>query len=217
MRTATQISYAPSFPVLLVFLSQDRNYTPSLELVQLATTDGRIFLVDCRALEALKRGAVSELLTAVVKRPLVLHAADSDLRLLYLWTNTLPIRWFDTQLVAKLAGIGPLDRNLMGYADLVHAITNCTLDKSQTLSDWRIRPFAPKQLDYAGMRYLLSHRRSECRIQDVFMDRSRTNVLKHNRSHHRCVLCVMCLCAYVCTSLATQPMTCDTSLKCKTP
>lgn len=52
-------------------------YSPSLEVVQLATTDGsshEIRVVDCRSLEQLQKGSVSELLSQVIERPLVLHA-----------------------------------------------------------------------------------------------------------------------------------------------
>lgn len=110
------------------------NYQPSLELVQLATSQGTIYVVDCRAIEMLRRGALVELLRAVVSRPLVFHAADEDLRLLYAWSAQAPVSIFDTQLAAKCAGIGPLDGGVIGYGALVKSIVGVELDKSQTLS-----------------------------------------------------------------------------------
>jgi hypothetical protein len=77
------------------------NYTPSLELVQIATSDSTIHVVDCRAIETLQRGSLVELLTAVVSRPVVLHAADEDLRLMYLWTKKIPTCIFDTQVTIQ--------------------------------------------------------------------------------------------------------------------
>ena len=75
------------------------NYSPSLELVQLATTDNSIHVVDCRVLEELRRGAVTDLLNAVISKPMILHAADADLQLVYHWTQQLPANGvFDTQV-----------------------------------------------------------------------------------------------------------------------
>jgi hypothetical protein len=85
------------------------NYSPSLELVQLATTDHTIHVVDCRILEELQRGAVTDLLNAVISKPVVLHAADADLQLVYHWTQQLPANGiFDTQVLLDSITMLPL-------------------------------------------------------------------------------------------------------------
>lgn len=71
---------------------------PLTTVVQLATTDGVIHVVDCRTLEQQRRGSITELLSDVVQKSVILHSADADLKLVYLWTQSVPVSVFDTQV-----------------------------------------------------------------------------------------------------------------------
>ena len=48
----------------------------------------------------------------------------------------MPVRVFDTQVAAGMAGIG----STMALDRLVEHIVGVTLAKAETLSDWRVRP-----------------------------------------------------------------------------
>lgn len=103
------------------------NYSPSLELVQLATTDHTIHVVDCRVLEELQRGAVTDLLNAVISKPVVLHAADADLQLVYHWTQQLPANGiFDTQVLLERCRC-PVWRILLNRIRLSNALNRFAL------------------------------------------------------------------------------------------
>ncbi len=66
--------------------------------------------------------------------------------------GAVPAPVFDTQLAATVLGYG----EQMGYAALVKALLGVDLDKSQTRTDWSLRPLSPEQLSYAAddVRYL---------------------------------------------------------------
>ncbi|MEM7612839.1 MAG: HRDC domain-containing protein, partial [Pseudomonadota bacterium] len=75
-----------------------------------------------------------------------------DLEVLYITTNRLPNRVFDTQIAAGLTGMPPQ----VGYATLVERVCEVKLDKAHTRTDWSRRPLARAVLDYAAddVRYL---------------------------------------------------------------
>jgi ribonuclease D len=82
----------------------------------------------------------------------VFHSADQDLEIFFHLRDELPAPVFDTQLAAALLGHG----EQIGYANLVKALLNHNLDKSQTRTDWSKRPLSGRQIDYAldDVRYL---------------------------------------------------------------
>ncbi len=128
---------------------REKTYFPQLCLIQMATTD-HIACIDPLAFEDL--GPLKTLLhdPAVLK---VFHAASQDLEVLYLETGQVPSPVFDTQVAASLLGHG----EQVGYANLVQAVLQHELDKTQSRTDWSRRPLTAEQLQYArdDVRYLV--------------------------------------------------------------
>ena len=128
---------------------REKTYFPQLCLIQIATTD-HIACIDPLALEDL--GPLKPLLhdPAVLK---VFHAASQDLEVLCLETGGVPSPVFDTQVAASLLGHG----EQVGYANLVQAVLQHELDKTQSRTDWSRRPLTAEQLSYArdDVRYLV--------------------------------------------------------------
>jgi len=88
---------------------------------------------------------LSALLNVLAEKPLILHGADYDLRMLrasfgFRPNNTV----FDTMLAAQLLGYEGL-----GLAALVQRFMGVTLSKTGQRSDWSQRPLRRVQLDYA--------------------------------------------------------------------
>ena len=126
---------------------REKTYFPQLCLVQAATLDQIACIdplkVDVRLLEPLLRDP------AVTK---VFHAASQDLELFYREFGQVPAPVFDTQIAASMLGYG----EQVGYANLVKAMLDRELDKSQTRTDWSRRPLDERQVQYAAddVRYL---------------------------------------------------------------
>ena len=122
------------------------NYAEKVCLIQLTVGDWH-FVVD----------PLSELdLTAFVEvladKPLILHGADYDLRLLRAWKGFRPRgEVFDTMIAAQLLGIEQI-----GLASLVEQLLDVALLKDSQKSDWSRRPLSETQLRYAvnDTRYL---------------------------------------------------------------
>jgi ribonuclease D len=117
-------------------------------VVQLALPgEDEITIVD-----ALKLPDLQELAAALASVTIVGHALGSDLKIFADRYEQLPATAFDTQLAAAFCGYGPS----ISLADLVRDITNVRLRKSQTVSDWSLRPFSLQQLEYLvdDVRYL---------------------------------------------------------------
>ena len=126
---------------------REKTYFPQLCLVQAATLDQIACIdplkVDVRLLEPLLRDP------AVTK---VFHAASQDLELFHHELGHVPAPVFDTQIAASMLGYG----EQVGYANLVKAMLDRELDKSQTRTDWSRRPLDERQIQYAAddVRYL---------------------------------------------------------------
>jgi ribonuclease D len=82
------------------------------------------------------------------------HALHSDLKIFSEGFGLLPAAAFDTQLAAAFCGYGIS----ISLADLVHDLVGVRLRKSQTVSDWSVRPFSAQQIDYLvdDVRYLFT-------------------------------------------------------------
>lgn len=128
---------------------RDRQYTPVLEVVQIATDDV-LAIVDYRRLRNIS--PLLELLhtEAILK---VIHAGQQDVEIFYGFTQQVPKPLFDTQVAASVLGIGPQ----VGYANMVDQLLGVTLDQKQTLTNWSQRPLTGQQMSYAfdDVRYLL--------------------------------------------------------------
>ena len=136
---AEHLRAAPRVAIDTEFHAEHR-YRPELMLVQVATDDGEVWVIDARAVDL--RGLKGVLSTV----PLVVHGGGQDLALLYRATGAVPSAVFDTQRAGGLLGygfparLGALTQRAMGVA----------LDKAAGLSDWSIRPLSERQLRYAA-------------------------------------------------------------------
>lgn len=118
----------------------ERRYRPELLLVQLATEDGRCFLIDplavgLRPLAALVRG-----------RTWLVHGGAVDLHLLAAHTGEVPEDVLDTQRLAAFAGL----RYPARFEAVLEFLGQGPPPPSRTMSDWGQRPLHPSQLQYAA-------------------------------------------------------------------
>ena len=127
----------------------ERTYYARLGLVQIATADGRSFLVD--PLAAGDLAPLGELLAnaRIVK---ILHDAPQDLMILRRATGVAARNVFDTRLAAGFAGLA----STLSLGNLLAETLDVHLAKAHTRADWLARPLAPEELDYAAddVRYL---------------------------------------------------------------
>ena len=126
---------------------REQTYYARLCLIQLATPD-EIALVDPLAAD------ISPLLDALYAPGVckVLHSARQDLELFYDLRAAVPENIFDTQIAVAFLGYD----DQVGYATLVQKMCEVTLDKTQTRTNWALRPLSAEQLRYAAddVRYL---------------------------------------------------------------
>lgn len=88
---------------------------------------------------------LSDFLNALSEKPLILHGADYDLRMLQSSFGFRPKnRIFDTMIAAKLLGY-----EKFSLAALVNHFFNITLKKQGQKSNWSKRPLTESQLEYA--------------------------------------------------------------------
>ena len=128
---------------------RESTYFPQLCLVQIAIPDA-IWLID--PLTVPLAPLWHELNRT--SSPLVFHAAEQDLELIYLHSGALPQTLRDSQIAAAFLGFG----EQIGYANLVHRLLNVELDKSQSRTNWAQRPLTTEQQHYAAddVRFLRS-------------------------------------------------------------
>lgn len=119
---------------------REQTYYAKLCLIQLATPTF-VALVDPLKID------IAPLLDALYSPTVinVLHSARQDLELFFDIRAALPARVFDTQIAAALLGFD----EQIGYGNLVTAITGIELDKTQTRTNWAVRPLNAEQLRYA--------------------------------------------------------------------
>ena len=77
-------------------------------------------------------------------RPLILHGADYDLRLLFRTFRFIPQSVFDTMLAARLLGFHEL-----GYEALVARLVSVRLEKGPQTANWARRPLTDRMVTYA--------------------------------------------------------------------
>ena len=119
----------------------ERQYTPTLFLVQVHPAGGDIWLLD-----PLIEGLLESAADALVSLPWVLHGGSQDMKLLHREFGRLPDTILDTQIGAGLLSVDfPC-----GFGRLVHRFLGEQLQKSATLSDWSRRPLSDDQMKYAA-------------------------------------------------------------------
>eukprot|EP01147_Barroeca_monosierra_P006230 gene6230-7436_t len=120
-------------------------YSYNLQLIQLAS-DKFSACIDCQAISSSEIApALRKILDPAV---VIAHSCTIDLMLLrtiFADEKWLPYSMVDTQLASNLLRVG----NNIGLAPMLQHILGIKLDKSQSLSDWRLRPLRPRQLQYA--------------------------------------------------------------------
>jgi ribonuclease D len=122
------------------------NYFEKVCLIQLSL-DAEHFLVD--PLAGLE---LADFLEALAGKPLILHGADYDLRMLRAsFGFRARQEVFDTMIAAQLLGFEQI-----GLAALIERYFGVTIAKAGQKSDWSRRPLSEKQLHYAvnDTRYL---------------------------------------------------------------
>lgn len=135
-----QLRAAGSFAMDTEFV-RERNYTPRLGIVQVATPDFAA-IIDPGAignLDALQRLLVDPAVEKIV------HAGQGDFDIFYWRTGKPPQNVFDTQVAAAVLGYG----DKISFQKLVEALTGQRLAKTETMTDWTRRPLTPEQIDYA--------------------------------------------------------------------
>jgi ribonuclease D len=123
---------------------REKSYIPWLELVQLATSDGRIVMIDTRALDG-QLAPLGQLLDdkGVLK---LVHAIGQDAEILHTHLGIVLEPVFDTQIASAFIG----HALQTGYGKLVQSELGINLPKGDAMSDWSRRPFARQMLEYAA-------------------------------------------------------------------
>src|SRR5262249_14606722 len=85
-------------------------------------------------------------------RLVLLHAGKEELNFCIAQSGKLPTNVFDVQLAAGFVGLG----HPISYANLVQKLIGAGVGSLETRTDWRRRPLADKQIEYAlsDVRYL---------------------------------------------------------------
>ncbi|WP_246434678.1 ribonuclease D [Teredinibacter haidensis] len=122
---------------------RSQTYYPIAALLQV--NDGEAnYLIDPTVIQDCS--AFGEMLTDIniVK---ILHSCSEDLDVFQHLLGVIPVKLFDTQIAAALCGYG----FSVGYGNLVKAVLDKDLPKSETRSDWLQRPLSTAQIDYAAI------------------------------------------------------------------
>ncbi len=122
------------------FVSEDR-YRPELCLIQVAAS-GRHAIIDPLAIKDLK--PFWQLLCDE-ERQTIVHAGRQELIFFLDAMGRRPAGWFDTQIAAGLIGL----EYPASYGTLLQKLLGQSLGKGETRTDWRRRPLAPRQIEYA--------------------------------------------------------------------
>jgi ribonuclease D len=122
---------------------REKTYYPQLCLVQIATPCGAVACVDTITIDDLSP-LTALLVDARVRK--ILHAGSQDMEIFCSLCKRAPVNVFDTQIAAPLFGYP----EQMGYAALVEKRLGVSLSKSQSRTDWAVRPLSNRQLRYAA-------------------------------------------------------------------
>ncbi len=140
---ASAIAEAGQFAFDLEFVSDGR-FIPELAVVQLAWGDvesPQIALIDCAELVPTP---IFDLI-ASAEIATIAHAAKQDLGLLAARYEVRAQSLWDTQIAAAFVGLG----EQIGYAKLVAAELDISLDKGAQFTAWLNRPLSESQMRYA--------------------------------------------------------------------
>ena len=138
----------------------ERTYYPRLALIQIAFSEDEWYLIDASVPETLPPLGPLIADPAIVK---ILHDAAQDLAILRRATGESPKSVFDTRVAAGFAGLS----STTSLSGLLQELLEIELAKTETRTDWFIRPLSDDQLDYAAddVRYL-------ARARDILLSRA---------------------------------------------
>lgn len=119
-----------------------RTYYPTLCIVQLGYPDGHCELID--ALKIKDWSPLAELMSDSETLK-ILHDAQQDLNILYRVCGGRPKNIFDTQQSSGFIGLS----STISLAELQKTLLRIRLAKTETRSDWSIRPLSEAQIKYA--------------------------------------------------------------------
>lgn len=118
------------------------SYYPQLCLIQIATRDNSIYLIDTLAKIDLA------ILQPIFSNPLIckiMHAACNDIKILKHYVNATFNNIFDTQIAMAFLGYP----HQMSLQKVLETLNLFNLDKQEKMSDWRLRPLTKTQIAYA--------------------------------------------------------------------
>jgi ribonuclease D len=159
------------------------NYFEKVCLIQLSLA-GEHYLVD-----PLAGLDLAGFLQVLAEKPLILHGADYDLRMMRASLGFRPSREvFDTMIGAQLLGIEQI-----GLAALIERFFDIAIGKEGQKSDWSRRPLSEKQLRYAVNDTRFLERLAECLGEQLSVhgrtgwhaESCRAMVLSTGREHAR--------------------------------
>lgn len=120
---------------------REKTYYPKLCLLQMATDDETVIIDPFEVDDiAILRPLLED--EGVVK---VFHAGHQDIEIILYDIGCIPRPLFDTQVAAALLG----QVQQIGYASLVHQVCGVKLKKTDSFTDWSVRPLSDSQIDYA--------------------------------------------------------------------
>lgn len=122
----------------------ERSYEPSLELLQVATADCEIHLIDVHALDGRLDALADILLDDDILK--LVHAGSQDAAILRSHLGRPPTPLFDTQIAAAYVGM----QLQLGYGAIVRSLLKIDLAKDESFADWTRRPIKQSMLDYAA-------------------------------------------------------------------
>jgi ribonuclease D len=127
----------------------EETFVPELCLIQVATVQ-RVAVIDPFAVPQLD---VLWRLVTEPQRTAVVHAGREEIRVCQRNAGRVPLRLFDLQIAAGLAGMP----HPLGHGALIERLLGMRLSKGETRTDWKKRPLTERQLQYAfdDVRYLL--------------------------------------------------------------
>lgn len=120
----------------------EKTYYPILGLIQVGYPDGSADLIDGVSINDFS--TLGQLLsdTKTVK---ILHDAVQDLVLLTRITNAFPKNILDTQRAAGFIGLS----SSISLSELLKKVLSIRIEKTETKSDWLVRPLSESQIKYA--------------------------------------------------------------------
>ncbi len=119
----------------------EKRFVTSLCLIQVKTEHG-IYLIDPFKVDDLTL-FLEFIEDESIKK--ITHAGDNDYRLLNSLFDIVPKNIFDTQIAASFVGY----KYPISFRKLVEGELQINLNKGYAVTDWEVRPFSSKQLQYA--------------------------------------------------------------------